>query len=639
MRSATTNTIAPLLFFCAMLWYSWFLTPLPGSEINSRTGLASSMVLDHRAHINRYFRLTENRVRIGDNFYSDQAPGAAWLATPALTAWSFRLIVDPGNPWQVWAMAISASALPSALLTVLLFLFVHEATGRDRGAALAAAAAYAFATPAFAAATVFSAAQPAAAMLFCMFLMGYSAQRAHAKPPFLCADAAFGFLFGAVCVTDYASALAASVLAVWYIITRRGRGRMPATIALTAAGAMPLLFCWAAYNQAAFGRWAALPMEFYATAGSVSPAAILFPLWKLLAASPFLILAAPGLWRMHRNPGTRPAASAIIYVLAASIAGTAINAAGGTFEQHALLPALPFCAAALGIFLSKLSPLWRGAAAGAAGASAAAMLAAIATDPLPPAHLTAPFMQYQLPLFLDGYMRPTVLPPLAGGHMAQIAAPVLAAGVAALLMVRLAGRDRHGRFQPQPPRAAVAGFMLFFIITAAAIAGFGILAARRSPGAGDTAIAKTLNSLGRANLARARFNAALRANPKIADAHYGLGMLDVQQGLTPRNAITHFRDAVHYNPAHAGAHYQLALSLESQGRARAALRHYLLCANSGEANINRDTSALVHAALLSDSMGRTAAAARLLQRAQYTDPFNHSIPRIIQNRNLQINRK
>jgi heme/copper-type cytochrome/quinol oxidase subunit 4 len=419
MSAKHTQAVSFALFAAALVWYSWFLTPVRGTDIPGSAALASSVVLDHRVHINRYWRNTGERAEHGEKQYTDRAPGAAWLAMPALTAWSFKLVVDPGDPWQLRVMSISATALPAALLTVLIFLFAMESAGAET--ALAAALAHAFATPAFEASTGLNAAQPAAAMLFCAFLMSDRARRGAAVLPF--GGLIEGFLLGAACVTLAAVSPAAAVVSVFCLRSRRVHVFRFAALHL--AGAAIPVFCVFAYNFAAVGRWTLFVPGALRQAQTVSAFNAAMPLILVLAASPFLALAVPGLLAMLKKPEMRGRAAVMLFVCLAILVSSAVaSMLRGTEAGSApLLAALPFAAVGLAAHLERLPGAWRGlvylviAICGAAG-----MVSAV-------------FSSY-------AGLRPTIIDGLAAPHALAYAPPVVVSAAAAVLFRFLLTRNR-----------------------------------------------------------------------------------------------------------------------------------------------------------------------------------------------------
>jgi heme/copper-type cytochrome/quinol oxidase subunit 4 len=419
MSAKHTQAVSFALFATALVWYSWFLTPVNGTDIPGGAALASSVVLDHRVHINRYWRNTGERTEQGENHYTDRAPGAAWLAMPALTAWSFKLVVDPGDPWQLRVMSVTATALPAALLTVLIFLFTMESAGA--GAALAAALAHAFATPAFEASTGLNAAQPAAAMLFCAFLMSDRARRGAAVLPF----SAFieGFLLGAACVTLAAVSPAAAAISVFCLRARRGRVFRFAALHL--AGAAIPVFCVFAYNFAAVGRWTLFVPGAMRPAQAFSAFNAALPLILLLAASPFLALAVPGLLAMLKKPEMRGRAAAMLFACLAILVSSAVASMLRRTEagSAALLAALPFAAVGLASYLDRLPAAWRGLiylVIAICGASA--IVSAV----------FSPFAG----------LRPTIMDGLAAAPALAYAPPAAVSGAAAVLFGFLLTRNR-----------------------------------------------------------------------------------------------------------------------------------------------------------------------------------------------------
>lgn len=73
--------------------------------------------------------------------------------------------------------------------------------------------------------------------------------------------------------------------------------------------------------------------------------------------------------------------------------------------------------------------------------------------------------------------------------------------------------------------------------------------------------------------AEANYRAAIRSDPKFANAYANLGAVLARQGRIDE-AVGEYRKALAFNPRHADAHYHLGLAMENQAMFSDADRHY-----------------------------------------------------------------
>ena len=78
---------------------------------------------------------------------------------------------------------------------------------------------------------------------------------------------------------------------------------------------------------------------------------------------------------------------------------------------------------------------------------------------------------------------------------------------------------------------------------------------------------------GRTQEAIPQYEAALRLNPELAQAHYNLGF--ALEGVSRmQEAIPQYEEAVRLKPDYADAHNNLAGILRAQGKLQEAIDHY-----------------------------------------------------------------
>jgi hypothetical protein len=295
--------------------YAYFL-PKPAWNEISRFDLVRALVERGSVNIDPDHPNTEDKARYQEHYYSDKAPGAALLATPAYAGYLGWLKLRGGArpqwlfEWQLRRSdrhdavngtlrgsrtprdelraakprSAHASAPPAAgdrqpvvfndaflrgvyvcnLFTgvpagaacgVLLFLLlVRGGVGPDR--ALASTLALALGSPFFAYATMFFGHVLAGAFLlgaFALLSPAFQQDPTRGRSSTPGRLLAAGALLGLAVLTELPAVLGAAVLAV-YAANRAGQGGRLRALALLAAGALPPLAVLGAYHTAAFGH-------------------------------------------------------------------------------------------------------------------------------------------------------------------------------------------------------------------------------------------------------------------------------------------------------------------------------------------------------------------------------------------------
>ncbi len=293
------------LFLLLLLSYTYIFPRWADPNQNSRLDMVVAVVDDGTFQIDRYVHNTVDYAKVGDHYYSDKAPGAAFLAIPVYAG--LRLALDlpvmdglmarlsqhdafkatlraDGSGILAekvrFALAQAAitfvvAAVPSALLGVLLFRWLACLT-LQVWPRLVVVLGYGLLTPAFAYAGAFYGHQLSAALLFGAFYLafriGESANRRmgeSAANTHFWSLVAIGLLLGYSVVTEYPTLLMVSILYLYtcYAVVKssvpnftlstvyrlpsasrvyRQMGWVTMPAALVAAG-------WMAYNTAIFG--------------------------------------------------------------------------------------------------------------------------------------------------------------------------------------------------------------------------------------------------------------------------------------------------------------------------------------------------------------------------------------------------
>ena len=272
--------------------YAYFL-PKPAWNEISRFDLVKALVERRSVNIDPDHPTTADKAHLDGHYYSDKAPGASLLATPAYAgylAW-LKLRGAPRPQWlfesqlrrpdlgpppmpapgehrpvvfndaflrAVYVCNLFTGVPAGAACVVLLFLFLARGgVAPDR--ALASALALGLGSPLFAYATMFFGHVLAGGFLFAAFA---------ALSPAFEHDGRFGRwstlwgpgrllvaggLLGMAVLTELPAALAAALLAGYAWLRLEPGGRLRG-LGLLAAGALPPLAALAAYHTAAFGH-------------------------------------------------------------------------------------------------------------------------------------------------------------------------------------------------------------------------------------------------------------------------------------------------------------------------------------------------------------------------------------------------
>lgn len=244
---------------------------------NSRLNMVFAVVDDGTFQIDKYVANTVDYAKVGEHYYSDKAPGAAFLGiplyaglrplleTPLVAALAERLesheafvgtlrAEGSGVSAQKVRFAIVqvylsffASALPTAALAALLFLWLRAMTPQVWPRAVVALG-YALATPAFAYANALYGHQLAAFLLFGAFYL-----LARAPSRIGTARAVFvGLALGYAFITEYPVALIAGPIGLYALHCFWQRRQLTTFLWLIAGGTV-VAIGWMVYNTVVFG--------------------------------------------------------------------------------------------------------------------------------------------------------------------------------------------------------------------------------------------------------------------------------------------------------------------------------------------------------------------------------------------------
>jgi len=375
------NSLA--LFLLLTVCYAYFFPRWADPNQNSRLDMVVAIVDDGTFQIDKYVANTVDYARIGDHYYSDKAPGTAFLGVPAYAA--LRAVLDLPMMDKVTerlansdsfqstlraegsgvlkdkvrfalaqvALSFVAAVIPSALIGVMLYRLL-EAFTPDVWPRLGVGLIYGLLTPAFAYANAFYGHQLSAALLLGAFFLIFTASTFSAWRLLF-----VGFLLGYSVITEYPSALMVSVIYLYTFrrLYREGQWRRIGWVTLAGAAVAAGLMV---YNKTVFGGWFKLGYESstlwhdqhdtgFLSLSFPQPEAMLgitFGLFRgLFVLSPILLLAFPGFWlwwksRQHRAEFFVAVASVLtIYLFNSS---SVMWWGGFSVGPRYLLPMLPF---------------------------------------------------------------------------------------------------------------------------------------------------------------------------------------------------------------------------------------------------------------------------------------------------------
>jgi hypothetical protein len=386
---------------------------------NSRLNMVVAVVDDGTFRIDAYVANTVDYAKVGDHYYSDKAPGAAFLAMPVYALLS-PLLQGPllagaterlaqsdavastlrtdgsgvaGDKVRFAAAQIVLSgwvaALPTALLAALLYLaaaaLVTAAWPRT-----AVALGYALLTPAFAYSNAFYGHQLAALLLFGAFCLALWMPMFEAVAPG-CAPgrglgvrlAAIGALLGFSVVAEYPAALPAMLIALYTVwqLWRSSEGALPRVrlerlswLLWAGLGGAALILPWMAYNNALFGAPLELGYSYSElwvdqhSSGFMSLEAPSFealwgltfsPFRGLFLLAPWLLLAFPGIvlwWRSGLRRAEWWLALGCVAVMLLFAGSSTMWWGGFSVGPRYLLPALPFLVLPIPLVLERWWP-------------------------------------------------------------------------------------------------------------------------------------------------------------------------------------------------------------------------------------------------------------------------------------------
>ncbi len=464
------SKIEGLLFLMVVTVYSFFVQ-YPNVNQNSRFDLILALAQQASVSIDAYHENTIDKSFYAGHYYSDKAPGLSLLGLPAYLLLCLLQPVEQPGVWLGYPMHVVnalATALPSALLVLLLLRWLRKVTGHEQWS-LAVAGVFALGTLALPFATMFFGHMTAAFFAFAAFYCLWSARSAPRGETTLVGGPLPSLLFlaglsaGLAFLVEYPAALIAALLGLYALVMLPHRKR----VIFYLAGMLPPTLVLLAYNSVAFGGpfqlsyWysVATPVAGQMRQGLLGaglPTAsglwqITFGPRGLFTLSPVLLLALPGLWTMHRRPDTRPESWLFLCIALAFVvasAGYFVPTGGGGPGPRFVILALPFLASSVGLAVAR----WRLPFAVLAPVSVAIMLVATVCNPQAPVSVGNPLMDFWLPALMrrevvitTAYLRFGLR---SAASLLMLAPLLLAVLVAWLISVNTGGDSHHAIGRP-----------------------------------------------------------------------------------------------------------------------------------------------------------------------------------------------
>jgi hypothetical protein len=434
------------LFLVLFVSYVYVFPRWADPNQNSRLDMVVAVVDDGTFQIDRYVSNTVDYARVGDHYYSDKAPGAAFLGIPVY--WGVSFIMD--LPWvsniteslaenqsfqatlnpegsgvftekvrfaiaQV-IISLVVAAIPTAVLGVLIFKSLRCVTS-NIPLRLGVSLIYGLLTPALAYAGAFYGHQLSALLLFWAFYIALS-KNPLSKRTLLW----IGFLLGYSIITEYPSALIVGGIGIYVVIVLIKQGR-PIDIIWLAPLGIIVMAGWMAYNQAVFGGPLTLgysESELWANQHQTGFMSLSVPtleaFWGttfgrfrgLFFYAPITLLFVPGFWLWWRSGAFRKEWFLSVYSITAMFLFNSASVmwwGGFAVGPRYILPMLPFLAISWiypPLFWRRNKLFWWAASLMSLWSILAVWGLTLAGRSFPPDTINNPLVEYALPNWLAG---------------------------------------------------------------------------------------------------------------------------------------------------------------------------------------------------------------------------------------------
>jgi hypothetical protein len=441
------NKFEILLFFLLIFIYGYTFPRWADPNQNSRLNMVVAVVEDGTFKIDPYVSNTVDYAKVGDHYYSDKAPGTAFLGIPVYAAMKVFLdmpimngIMDglannaafqatlreegTGILEQKVRFAIAQvilsfllAAVPTALIGILLYKLTGMFTHR-KWIRAATVIIYGLLTPVFAYAGALYGHQLSAALIFAVFYMAWRTPHEFSVFKALLS----GVFLAYSVVTEYPVALLAGIIFL-YLGYRLSINRDLIKMGWVIGAGLFVAAGWMVYNNAVFGGPLKLGYEYselWTDQHSTGFMSLTIPQWSaiwgitfspfrgLLFYSPVLLLTIPGfyLWWLSRNYRIEfwlvLVCVGVIFLFNAS---SIMWWGGFAIGPRYLLPMLPFLVLPIVFSLQRTtrSWLWMGLFGLLAIWSFVAVWGiTLAGQAFPPDTIQNPLVDYALPFWQSG---------------------------------------------------------------------------------------------------------------------------------------------------------------------------------------------------------------------------------------------
>lgn len=415
-----------IILALALLFCYGFFRQVPAWNEYSRYDLVRALVEDGTTRIDRYHENTGDKAFYNGHYYSDKAPGTAFIGVPVylLLAATFDAAGagTPDPPTAVQVLAFGESGVFTVLLVLLLLRFLRPAVGERW--ALVVSLGYGLGSIAFPFATMFFGHAASAFFLFAAFYVLWRAKTVEGRRWW---PALAGFLAGLAVLVELSVMLGVLVLLVYSLALERSTGRWSLRVdlrtpALMIAGAVIPAVMLLSYNWVSFGGPLSLGYGNLASGGFAEGMSqgILGVTWPkgevlvdllvgprgLLRLAPWFLLAPVGLLAARRTD-LRPevlVCGVIVVVYLAFNAGYYLPFGGWTPGPRFLSPALPFAA----VLVALAPSVFRVLTASLIAIAVAVFAVATATMPNAPEMYRDPLYDLWLPRLLDQDLAETI---------------------------------------------------------------------------------------------------------------------------------------------------------------------------------------------------------------------------------------
>ncbi len=570
--------VSVLLFLAVLLSYAYFIHYIGREEWNatSRFDLVFALSGEGTCRIDSFHANTGDKVYFGGHYYSDKAPGPAFLAVPFFRA--LRRLGVEGEKTIQYLLTLIVVGVPCALASLALHRLLGEAGGADEEGRITLALGYALGTLVSPFATVFYGHSLAAACALVAFFLLFR-MRAGIYPE----RWSTAWLAGLVCaggvLCDFPAAISV-VLLTGYLLVALKKKRL--FFAWCLGLALPLLLL-GYYNLSCFGAPFASSYSYHQVydhhagfLGITLPKldalyGITFsPYRGIFYQSPFLLLAFPAFACFARKGRRREWLLCLLIALGFLYfnAGYAYWDGVGSIGARFLVPALPF----LVLPLAALPRAWRGTLKALVLISVAFMLAINATEPRAEWKVSSPLIYFSFFLLARGFISDN-LGTAAGLASRWSLLPLLAALAALAAALRRAiprtERTRWDIFQAKSALGA-AGAVLLWI----GIAGW------EEPYLREYDMAESLFRYyrGRGEVEwpeiEARYGLSLKYEPRFAEPYLRLAEIARFRGM-PRAALAYYDELLALEPSSPAVRQEKAVIHEligEDGKAEETLR-------------------------------------------------------------------